>query len=379
MILDEETTELDVTQATSLPSSAYTSTEIYERELDRIFYSKWLLVCHESQIGNTGDVRVQRIGQKSIIVVRGGSGELNAFHNVCRHRGSTIVGESCNTSVLQCPYHGWTYKPDGALVGAPHMEKTMGFRKEDYPLLPVRLEMWGGFVFVNFDSRAESLSSYLGDFKEKFNKYNFGDLKHVGRVGEYEVPANWKVYIENFNECYHCPLVHPETLGKYYTSHFPVPDDLIHGPYALYYFEDMEELSRTVAGTPPNFAKGAPSAIEGLTGEDQRRIYLLTLFPNTAMAISSDYVTTFQAWPVSVNRTKVYIDLYFPGSMAMKDPSGIMRTKDQIARQDLSVVAATQAGLESGVFQGGRFSELEATVYRFQRLVSKALDQSQRH
>ncbi len=109
--------------------------------------------------------------------------------------------------------------------------------------------------------------------------------------------------MENFNECYHCPLVHPETLGPHYTSHYPYPEELIHGPYALYYFEDKEELSRTIAGSPPSFDEGKPSAFTGLSDQDKRRIYLPTLFPNTAMAITSDFVTTWQAWPVSVNRS----------------------------------------------------------------------------
>ncbi len=292
----------DVLEATSLPGYLYKSPEVYEEELEKIFYSKWLLICHAEQIRKPGDIFVHKIGDKPIILVRVDETQISAFYNVCRHRGTKLVDESGNFRIIQCPYHGWTYKLDGELVGCPDMEDTVGFDRGAYPLHPIKLEIWAGFVFVNLDPNCQPLRAYLRDFEERFSKYRMERLRWVGRVGDYDIACNWKAYMENFKECYHCSLVHPETLGKYARQHIPYDPLKIRGPYSLYYFDDRTDAAQSgtadlgpLAGRPDSSAGTLSS--EELSAYDLNKIYLPTIFPNTGMAIPPKYVVTYQAWP----------------------------------------------------------------------------------
>ena len=140
---------------------------MFALELERIFYKKWLVICHESQFKNAGATVVKNIGRKSILIIKGDDGKLRAFHNVCRHRGAKLLLESNTVRAIQCPYHAWTYKLDGALIGCPDMDTYFddgSFQKADYPLYPVKLEMWGGFVWINLRSEFTASSILLGRF-----------------------------------------------------------------------------------------------------------------------------------------------------------------------------------------------------------------------
>ena len=184
---------------------------MYELELEQIFYKRWLAICHSSKFAKPGDVEIRNIGRKSIMIIKGDDGKLRAFHNVCRHRGARLLDESKNVRAIHCPYHAWTYKLDGTLIGCPDMDTYPddgSFSRDEYPLYPVKLEMWGGFVWINLDPESLPLLSYLGDFTERFDRYQTENLRWVATVGTYDVGCNWKSMLENFNECYHCPAVH---------------------------------------------------------------------------------------------------------------------------------------------------------------------------
>ncbi len=361
----------DVSRATSLPSSVYTSSEIYEIELEQIFYSKWLLICHSSQLKNPGDAWIQRIGNKSIVVVKQGEARFSAFYNVCRHRGTRLVKESCHLEIFQCPYHGWTYKLDGTLVGCPEMEGTSGFRKEDISLIRVRLETWGGFIFVNLGQTSQSLISYLGDFASRFQKYHLEDLDWAGNIGRYSSMSNWKVYMENFSECYHCGIVHPETIGRYYRQHIPYDSKKIHGPYSMYYFDDRTDKGALKEHIPSTYQDSVKSG--DFSEDDMHMIYLPTLFPNTAMVICPAYVATYHAWPDGLRRTQVSIEMFAPRSTPRNKVKKVMEDLDLINKQDINLVSAIQEGLDCEVFQGGRFSTLEECVHGFERLYLESL------
>jgi phenylpropionate dioxygenase-like ring-hydroxylating dioxygenase large terminal subunit len=365
----------DVSRATSLSSSFYTSQEIYETELRNIFYSKWLVVCHISQLKRKGDVWVQKIGNKSIIIVKDERAKFSAFYNVCRHRGSRLVNESCNLNLVQCPYHGWTYTLDGQLVGSPEMELTEGFRKEDFPLYSVRLEIWGGFIFVNLDDNAESLASYLGDFVSRFQKYGFETFDWAGNIGKYEALSNWKVYMENFSECYHCGIVHPETIGKYYRQHIPYDSKNIFGPYSMYYFDDRSTKDALNDHKPSTYSEPDSGEAGNFNADDMHTIYLPTLFPNAAMVISPSYVATYHAWPDGLLRTNVSLEMFASPSTNFERVNKVMQDLDYINKQDITLVSSVQEGLNSEIFRNGRFSTMEGSVHAFERLYIKSLTQ----
>src|SRR5439155_1677785 len=220
--------------ARSLPQKYFISPDVFAEEQESIFSKEWLLVGHQSQIPKPGDYIVRQVIGESLIVIRDKDEEIRAFYNVCRHRGTRLIehraGEAVcgHTSAIQCPYHAWTYSLDGRLVGAPHMDEVPGFEKADYPLHPVNLGLWEGFIFVSLEKNPESLEKWFAPLAGKFSHWDMPILQPAKRI-EYEVRANWKLMFENYSECYHCPGVHPQ-LQKV-SPYDSAENDLREGPF----------------------------------------------------------------------------------------------------------------------------------------------------
>jgi phenylpropionate dioxygenase-like ring-hydroxylating dioxygenase large terminal subunit len=360
---------------TVLPSFAYFSPRIYELELKRIFYSKWLPVCHVSQLPKLGDIKVQDIGNKSVIITRGEKGQLRAFHNVCRHRGSRLINQSSSLRKITCPYHSWTYSLDGRLLGCPEIQGFGDFYLHDYSLYPVKIEELLGFVWINLEPNCETLSSYLGDFPARFLRYKMEDLVWKGTIGMYEIACNWKIFVEGSNECYHCQTVHPETLASVFRHHIPFPNNEIRGPYVMFYYEHP-----TKNGTIPWLRwSQATTSGAGPSEEDFRRVWIPWVFPNTQFNIAPDYVLTIQVWPDGPRHTKMISNMYVPKSLKNNRFLNqriklAFKSNDLINRQDKGISEMVQRGIESEVFSEGAFHFLEATVYHFQSMVRKALE-----
>ncbi len=192
----------------ALEQRFYVDPEIYDLELDRIITRNWILAGHQSQWPNPGDFRVFNVAGQSAIIVRGEDAELKAFANVCRHRGSLVCLESQgNTRRFECPYHGWTYDTDGKLTAARSMPED--FDKASYGLSEVSLNVVHGLVFVCFSDDPPSLEGARRDLERPMAMFDFENLK-VAAQRAYEIPANWKLAIENYQECYHCATAHPE-------------------------------------------------------------------------------------------------------------------------------------------------------------------------
>jgi len=192
----------------SLDRRFYTDPDVYQLELDRIITKNWILVAHQSQLPNPGDFRVIKVANESAIIVRNRDGELNAFANVCRHRGSLVcLEQSGNVRKFECPYHGWVYDTDGNLVAARNMPDD--FRKDEHSLHPVSLENVHGLLFIAFCDDPPSLEGAKCDLAEPMATFDFPNLK-VAAEKTYAIAANWKLAIENYQECYHCATAHPD-------------------------------------------------------------------------------------------------------------------------------------------------------------------------
>lgn len=197
----------------SLPSSAYWDIEAYQRDLDAIWYRSWLLVCREADLAQPLAFRTFRVGTQEIVVLRDETGELRAFHNTCRHRGSQLCRGSAGrlkARLITCPYHDWSYSLRGDLVRVPSKSLPEGFDKADHPLYRVALSVWRGFVFVNLREDAD------GSAETSFDPAS-GDLANwpletpvSGHMLRKVMNCNWKIFWENFNECLHCPGVHKD-------------------------------------------------------------------------------------------------------------------------------------------------------------------------
>ena len=217
-------TRLPVNLASTIVPDAYRSSEFYEIERQRVWAGGWVCVGYTSQAAKAGDTFIARVAEQPVLITRAGDGSLRAFHNVCRHRGSQLVCKDGNYDVLRCPYHAWGYALDGRLLGTPYfkgldvppgqqaqfdMAEAKGFKKEDYPLLPVAVDSWGCFNFLNLSERPRPLSDGLGDLPHRLGRYPLGELKLVRRQS-FEIMSNWKLIAENFMEYYHLAWLLPE-------------------------------------------------------------------------------------------------------------------------------------------------------------------------
>jgi Rieske 2Fe-2S family protein len=235
----------------------------------------WLCVGREEDLPDAGSYLTQAIGSERILVVRGEDRALRAFYNVCRHRGTQLVEEPCGRlrGAIGCPYHAWTYALDGRLLRAPRAEA--GFRPEEFPLLQARLETLGGFVFVNLERNAPALGQALADLPD-LGRYRLAELRRV-RIIEYTIEANWKVIAENYSECYHCPLVHPQLsrISDLTSGFAQCGDSFNGGPMQLREGFTTMSMSGATALAP----------IPGLADRIRRLVHHYLVYPNLMLGL----------------------------------------------------------------------------------------------
>ena len=192
----------------SLDQKFYKDTSIFDLEKHNIFYNSWIFIGHESQIPNKGDFFIYKLLDEEIIVLRNKENKVKAFFNVCRHRGSRVcLEEKGNTSRFSCPYHSWTYNLDGKLLAAKSLRE--GIDKSKLGLHPCNIESASGMLLINLSDNPQSLKNLQSDLKEPFEMFGFKDLK-VAAHKNYPIASNWKLAVENYQECYHCAPAHPE-------------------------------------------------------------------------------------------------------------------------------------------------------------------------
>lgn len=358
-------------EASTLPGRFYHDPAIYRQELQTIFSKMWLCVGREEEIEKPGDYLTRTVGGDSVIVVRDADGRVNAFHNVCRHRGSRLLSESSGSGLrhLQCPYHAWTYGLDGALRVAPHMEDARDFDRSQFGLNRVRLERWDGFLFINFSDEGPDLMEFLGEMGTKFARYGMGGLRRGKRI-DYTVATNWKMLAENYSECYHCALIHPE-LNK--VSHYTSGEtDLVNqatvGGWMDLRKDEYQTMSLTGRSNRPPF--------KGITPEDHRRIHYYIVYPNMLLSLHPDYVMTHTVWPDGPGRSEIICEFLFDAEDVARpdfDPSDAADFWDLTNRQDWRACELAYQGTQSGGYTKGRLSSLEWMVHIFDNFVADRL------
>jgi choline monooxygenase len=354
----------DLERGLSLPASWYTDPEITAQERDRIFRRSWQYVGRAEQLVRTGDYLTGVAGDIPVVVVRGEQG-LKAFVNVCRHRRHEVMSGAGNRKVLQCPYHAWTYDLDGCLKAAPRSEGEEGFHKEDFPLLPMRVDTWGPWVFVNADPDARPLATYLGELPQIIARsgLDLSQLKFRQRE-EWQADANWKVMIENYLECYHCPVQHPG-----FSSVVDVDED-------AYQLRPYEWFSSQVAPVRPSVlqGKGKKTAYDTLGAVTQAQYHLL--WPNFTININPGHPNlSIDVWlPDGPERTCGFSEQYFGPDVPDDFARQLMEFNQQVGAEDDVLTNSVQRGLHAGLPVQGRFLvKTEQLVIHFQRLVLAAL------
>jgi len=347
-------------RAATLPGPLFSDAQVFTDETRTLIQRSWVCVGRADEIPHPGDFRTYDIGGSGVIVLRDAEGDIRAYHNVCRHRGTRILEADSGTglTVLQCPYHAWTYGLDGHLVGAPHMEQAEDFEPSENGLYTLRSEVWRGFLFLSVDPKVEPLRDYLGEFVERAAPYPLERLRRAHRV-TYEIAANWKLIVQNANECYHCPGVHPQLVRL--TPYRSGEEDLRKGP-VFGGWMDFVDGARTLA---PNGATSRRT-FPGLSAEDLRRVYYYVLYPSNFLSLLPDYVTLDWFIPLSPERTRLVFDLYVDRDE--RDPADdAMAFWDTTNRQDWHICEMAHLGSKTAVYDQGRYSSEEEVVHLIDR------------
>jgi Rieske 2Fe-2S family protein len=364
-------TRKPVDEAHLLPPRVFHDPQVFAFERDNWFARSWLCAGRVADFGAPGTYALLDVSGESVIVVRGRDDVLRAFHNVCRHRGSTIVDPPVDADTgrivrFQCPYHAWIYDLDGSLRRAPHTDELIDFVVADNELLPIRLDTWAGFVFVNLDADAAALTDHLADLPAAVSAYPIDNLHRARRI-EYEVAANWKVIGENYSECYHCPGVHPQ-LNR--LSPYDRGRNLeSNGPWAGGWMELVDDADTM---STDGHANGRPP-LKGIGEENLRRVYYFVVWPNLLLSLHPDYVMTHQVWPIDAERSRVVCEwLFDPQTMARPDfdPRDAVDFWDLTNRQDWAVCERQQVGTRSRAYVAGRYSLMEDMVHAFDLMVA---------
>ncbi len=357
--------------ARTLPGRYYTAPEVFADEQERIFAHHWICTGRDAALAAPGDYVLVDVAGESIIVLRDQSGERRAYYNVCRHRGTRLCEARTGrlSETIQCPYHAWTYALDGRLIGAPHMHEVEDFDKKAYALHPVALAEWEGFLFVNLDAEAAPVPQWFAPLKDRFARYHLPRLRTVRRI-EYEVNANWKLILQNYNECLHCPTIHPELSTKLpYTSG---ANDLIEGPFLGGYMEiKAPNESATMTG------RACALRLGHLPAEDQRRAFYYALFPTMMLSLHPDYAVFYTVWPVEPTQSRVICEwMVHPDAPAaagynIQDAEEFW---DRTNRQDWHICEQSQLGIGSRVYAPGPYSPRESIPAAWDRHYLRAFE-----
>lgn len=354
--------------STGLPRDAYRSREVLEWETAAFFAGTWSCVGRISELVGPGQARGIRVGAESVLLTNDGEA-THAFSNVCRHRGHELapIGAAFDARLVRCPYHSWSYRLDGSLNRAPTFSGRGSFDERDYPLIAFATAAWQGWLFVNLDGAAGPLDDQLGNLDVIVSAYAIGGLV-AGHIEEYEVAANWKLLIENFNECYHCTSIHPALCDV-----TPVESGADLAPTGLWCGGTM--------GLKPHAATMSMDGttllplLPGVGGDLARRVLYVTLFPNLLISAHPDYVLVHRLIPLAPDRTGVECTWLFPEDIQASegfDPSYAVDFWDLTNREDWSVCEGVQRGLANTGYRPGPLSTWEATVYQFVTMVGRA-------
>ena len=351
-----------------LPKDAYISQDVFEWEKRNFFERGWMCVGFAADIAKPGDQRAESVGTGGVLLLRGQDSVLRAFANVCSHRGHELLpcGETANHGRIICPYHSWAYDLEGNVATAPSFGTVKGFDKSAHGLVQLPCVEWHGLIFVDASGEAPPLEAQLADLSEIVAPYEPERLVIAGRH-DYVVDANWKTLTENYHECYHCPMIHPQLCevsdpksGDTYSTDGPWAG----GTMDLRDGLDTMSLDGQSSGVP----------LRGLSEEQLRIIIYVNVFPNILISLHPDYVMVHRLTPLAAGSTRIEcIWAFAPESFEREgfDPSYGMGFWDLTNQQDWDACASVHRGLSSPHAVPGPLATEEEVVYEFVTMVAR--------
>ena len=373
-------TRAPVNMAMTLHADAYRSEEYFKLEQERVYGTSWLIAGYLEEVKEPGQTIVREIAGQSIIITRDKEGQLQAFYNVCRHRGAKLLGEDCTIGRIRCPYHSWGYNLNGDCIGTPlfegsdipedfqgvfDMSEVKEFDQVDYGLFKVNIDTWGFFIFINLDENPAPLSTWLGDAPQRLANYELEKWQIV-RTKDYPIKANWKLIAENYMEYYHLPWVHPE-LAKVskMEDHYRYQGKGMYMGMTTYPISSDSEEGGWL-GLPP-----APK----LTEQEQVSGRFFSMFPNVCASFMPNHVFIMLFLPTSAGFTLEKTALLcHPDSIGSPEAEAeieqLANFWDLINLEDVDIVQVVQEGLGAKPYKGGRMCfKFEENVHRFQNMV----------
>ena len=351
-------TSAPLAEASTIPAPWYAHARIAELEQQTVFSRSWQVMGRVDQVAHPGQFVTAQIAGEPLVAVRGNDGVLRAFYNVCRHHAAAVVTEPCgHAAILHCPYHGWNYGLDGSLKGMPEFEGVRNFDRKDNGLVPVKVDTWEQFVFVNLDPNAEPLSQFLGALIKRVAPLGLSKL-HYFETKTYDIACNWKVFVDNYLDGgYHVPHLHKGLNSvldyKQYT---------------------IENEDRYCLQSSP-MVNSAEDAATGATRKGERAWYFW-LYPNFMFNCYEGYLDTNLVIPLDVDHCRVVFDFYFNdlGEAARAYNEESVAVGNRVQDEDLGICEAVQRGLKSRAYGAGRLSvRREAGEHWFHKLLAADL------
>jgi Rieske 2Fe-2S family protein len=358
--------------ARTLPGPAYASEQVFRWEQAHFFAGAWVCVGRADDVAAPGDQKAVPVGAASLLLARDGDGTLRAWHNVCRHRGHELLppGGTRRARAIRCPYHDWVYGLGGECRATPRFGKLTdgGPDRDEFGLVPARVEQWHGFLFANVSGHAPPLAAQLGNAAMVVDGYDARRLR-LGARHEYEVAANWKLIVENYLECYHCAPIHPElcevTPPESGTG-YPAASigAWVGGPLALREGAQTMSLDGRSLGVP----------IPGLPLTRTREVGYAALLPSLLVSPHPDYLMTHRLEPVAAGRTRIECAWYFPPEAWDRpgfDPGYAAEFWDLVNRQDWTACESVQRNAGTPGWRQGPFSPWESDVHAVMSAVAR--------
>ena len=348
-----------------LPAAWYRDPAHHERELEAFWYRGWIAACLEEELPEPGAWRVLRIGAQSLFALKNEKGEIKAFHNVCRHRGSLLCTKETGNFARErivCPLHSWTYDLEGRLVATPRRMQTPDFDEKNFSLYEVAVRTWSGFVFVCLSRNTPQFTP-----PDEFRNHRMQDLR-IGKRIIADVKANWKLLAENFSECFHCPPVHPE-LCRVVTAYEEA------GAWGLRGKESKPEFRPgAVTLTLDGSARIPP--FKRLSRTEKTTPYIPWMLPpNLFLNVQPDYVNSHLMFPTGPESVRIVYDwLFEPGHMPKgADLDHYTKLWEVTNRQDARNCEWQQQGIQSREFRHGHYVPQEFDCHRFAEWVRSTL------
>jgi choline monooxygenase len=353
-----------LSEASTIPGPWYVDARIAELEAQTVFSKTWQVIGRTDQVEKPGQFVTFTVAGEPVVAVRGNDGVLRAFYNVCRHHAAAVVSEPCGqTQILHCPYHGWNYGLDGSLKGMPEFEGVKDFERAANGLVPIKVDTWEKFVFINLDPAAEPLQHFLGGLTRRMAPLGVSKL-HYFDSRSYDIACNWKVFVDNYLDGgYHVPHLHKGLNSVLDYKQYTIENE---DRYCL-------QSSPMVASTE--------DAVTGATRKGDRAYYFWQ-YPNFMINCYEGYMDTNLVIPLDVDHCRVIFDFYFAdvaSEAGKKYNAESIAVGERVQDEDLGICEAVQRGLKSRAYGAGRLSvRREAGEHLFHRLLAADLKRNSR-